>query len=52
MANELFERYTRHVIELVNYSNLVSLAVIKESGLENANVRFERSSSLIECKHR
>lgn len=39
-SNELFERYTRRVIELVNYSSLVSLAVIKGSGSEMARARY------------
>lgn len=48
-SNELFERYTRRVIELVNYSSLVSLAVIKGSGSEMARARYgtESLSSLI-----
>lgn len=39
-SNELFERYTRRVIELVNYSSLVSLAVIKGSGSEMARAWY------------
>lgn len=39
-SNELFERYTRRVIELVNYSSLVSLAVIKGSGSEMVRVWY------------